>query len=261
MADQETPSKKKIKGDSHKTPPAMSMKHPGLTAPLPDTSPRLNHNEKIRKQMQGIFQEMIIPYKEQIAFLIKENNALNTHILRLECYSRQNNLKFWGFAEKPGENKFDCKRNVLGMFSYAGINILSKVITEVHRVGPKTPGHIRAMMVTFSYIEDRDFILAKQYHIHAVCKIRVEEDFPKVITENRKELKPILIAANMKTPEGKTKYKTALIGDKLHVNNKLYTVETIKNLPQELRPENIATPTKNGMTNNREQVTTVMNSI
>ena len=243
MGDTETPTKK-IKGSNHKTPP--SMKHPGLTAPIPQSSPRLNHNEKIKAQMKEIFQEMIIPYKEQIAFLTKENTGLNTKILRLESYSRRNNLKFWGFAEKPGENKFDCKRNVIGMFNYANINI--PVMTEVHRVGPKISGHNRAMMVTFSYIEDRDFILAKQHHIQGICNIKVEEDFPKVITEKRKELKPILIAANMKTTEGKAKYKTALIGDKLHINNKRYTVETIKDLPHELKPEQLATPTRDGMT-------------
>lgn len=244
MDQPETPVNKKMKGRSHKTPPTMNE----LNTSIPTTTPRINHMEKMKSQMVEIFQELIKPYEHKIDSLGKENSVLKTKILHLESYSRRNNLKFWGFAEKTGENKFDCKRNVLGMFKYANINIPPKVVTEVHRVGPKIPGQIRAMMVTFSYIEDRDFILAKQHHIYSACKIRVEEDFPKEITSNRKELKPILIAANKMTTEGKTKYKAALVGDNLRINNKRYTVNNMKELPHELRPAQIATQTHNGMT-------------
>lgn len=112
------------------------------------------------------------------------------------------------------------------MLKFAGINIPPKIVTEVHRVGPKIPGQIRAMMVTLSYIED----------------------FPKQINNNRKELKPILIAANKKNTEGDTRYKAALKGDSLHINNNKYTVKNMNEVPNELRHEKIATPSRDGLT-------------
>ena len=130
--------------DKLETPPTMKE----LNTSIPETTPRINHMEKIKLQMVEIFQELIKPYEHKIDSLGKENSALKTKLLlnlHLESYSRGNNLKFWVFAEKTGENKFDYKRNVLGMFKYVNINIPPKVVTEVHWVGPKMSGQMRAM--------------------------------------------------------------------------------------------------------------------
>ena len=105
------------------------------------------------------------------------------------------------------------------------------------------------IIVTFHHLEDKEFVLAKANHIQSLCKIRIEEDFTPEIEANQKTLRPIMIVANwMLDSRGNHKYRASLQADTLMVNNKKFTVKSMKDLPQELHPEKISTPTRNGIT-------------
>ena len=79
--------------------------------------------------------------------------------------------------------------------------------------------------------------------------VRLENDFPLEINDNRKELKPILQAAmKIRTKAGGRKYSAYLKTDKLHINGRQYTVKNTDTLPEELKLENISTPLMNGIT-------------
>ena len=162
---------------------------------------------------------------------------------------RINNLKINGIFEHPKETKYDCKRKVLGMLQNAGIQLHPKAITITQRTGNKSSKQSRAILATFHHLEDKEFVLAKASHIQTQCSIKIEEDFLPEIEANRKTLRPIVIAANrMQDSRGYYKYRASLQADTLIVNNKRYTVESMKELPNELHLEKVSTPTKNGIT-------------
>ena len=72
--------------------------------------------------------------------------------------------------------------------------------------------------------------------------INISDDYPKNVDENRKKLLPALREGS------KIGLDTKLIGDKLIVNGRPYTKDTMHKLPIQLRPEALYTPSKDGMT-------------
>jgi ribA/ribD-fused uncharacterized protein len=65
--------------------------------------------------------------------------------------------------------------------------------------------------------------------------ITIKEDFPDKIVEKRKLLEPLSRFANQQG------YKANVVTDKLIVNNKVYTTDTIDRLPEKLQPQNVFT--------------------
>ena len=201
----------------------------------------LNNHKEIKKENEEL--------RKQNAWLLNQNSEIRKSLAQQEMINRKNNVKMWGIYESPNEGKFDCKRKVLSACQRIGISFHPQAIAQAYRVGPKTTGHNRAMVITFSHTDDRDFILQKSRVFSSVCRIRVENDLPRVMDEKRKELRPIMIAANkIVGTDGTNKYKASLHNETLVVNNHTYNVSSVKSLPQELRPETIYTPTKNGIT-------------
>lgn len=181
--------------------------------------------------------------------LKSENADIKKKLTLQERLNRVNNLKVSGIREYRNETRFDCKKVVLSMLNDVGVTLHPNAITKAHREGPKISKIPRPIIITFSHSEDKDFILAKAHNIFQRIKVRIDEDFPTVTENNRKDLKPIMMAANrMLNPQGLHKYKATLHEDTLRVNNKAYTIDSIGHLPKELSPESTATPSKNGIT-------------
>ena len=63
------------------------------------------------------------------------------------------------------------------------------------------------------------------------------EDFPAAITAERKQLYPILKAAKV-IPEYHR--KVTIINNKLKLKDRLYTVDTVNNLPTNVHPASLA---------------------
>lgn len=79
--------------------------------------------------------------------------------------------------------------------------------------------------------------------------VRLDDDYPIEIEDNRRDLKPVMHAAkNMKDEAGKHKYSAKLNADRLIINGKPYTVNNTQRLPNELKPENLSTLQKDGIT-------------
>lgn len=89
---------------------------------------------------------------------------------------------------------------------------------------------------------------AKSAHIHKVTGIRTEEDLPEEIEKRRRLLKPIAIKANNTIVNKRRKYQATLQLDKLRVNGKIYSMETINRLPEDIHPSVVYTPSSNGIT-------------
>ena len=70
------------------------------------------------------------------------------------------------------------------------------------------------------------------------------EDFPQEVLKHRKQFIPVLKTVN----NSGGKYKARHVVDKLLLNDKLYTTQDIPRLPEDLRPQNTSTITKNNIT-------------
>ena len=58
--------------------------------------------------------------------------------------------------------------------------------------------------------------------------VRLEDDFPPEIEDRKKDLRPVLQAANRcKDDRGELKYKAFLNADKLTINGKHYTTNNV----------------------------------
>jgi hypothetical protein len=69
--------------------------------------------------------------------------------------------------------------------------------------------------------------------------VHISEDFPSVIQERRKQLQPVLNAAYRHGDR-----RARLVVDKLIINGRVYTVDTIDRLPEHLQPSLLASPSQ-----------------
>jgi ribA/ribD-fused uncharacterized protein len=167
--------------------------------------------------------------------LKSEINMIKDKYIRLEGQSRRENLIFSGVSEDKHEN---CEMKIRGIFQkYFGIT--DEISLErCHRMGPKInypTGQSRNIIVKFSRFPDRQMIWKRRDSLKST-KIVVFQDFPQEIQQRRQVLKPVLKEA---VKHDKSAY---LVVDKLYIENKVYTVETMDNLPDELNPAKLATP-------------------
>ena len=188
--------------------------------------------------------------KTQNKTLKDENIELRKQITLLDIASRKNNLKMWGIFEAHNENKFDCNRKFISILQRIGISLHPQAISQAHRLGPKTRNKVpRVMLVTFINTDDKDFVLNKAKVLSMHFRIRIESDLPQAMEDQRKELRPIVVAANkIKDEKGNNKYRASLQQDTIIVNNRTYDVNSAKHLPRELTLEMISTPSYNGIT-------------
>ena len=210
----------------------------------------VEEDEAISQRLDTIYRE-ISDMKEDMAELFAENQKLNERCTRIDNQARRNNMKIWNILEDRNETKFDIKRRVTDLFGEYGIKISPRDIDRVFRIGTRdyrgnTP---RCTLVHFIHAEDKELVMSRGRHMFNDYRVRLENDYPPEIDENIKELRPLLQAAHRsKNEAGERCYKAKLIADRLTVNGKQYTVETVSKLPVDLRPENVSTPQKEGIT-------------
>jgi ribA/ribD-fused uncharacterized protein len=170
--------------------------------------------------------------------LQQELNALKTRIVQQEAQSRRNNLLFYGVPEQINESWQDCEKKIRSIMSNSmGMqNVDSITFERVHRLGMKNPHKSRPIIAKFCHFKAREAVW-KLSHKLISTNYKLSEDFPIEILNERKTLYPIFKAA--KTSNA---VKSALLKvDKLHIDNRIYTTKNLNELPNELRPENLAT--------------------
>ena len=205
---------------------------------------------EIRADYVRIKQEntVIVELKDTVKRLSKDNSMLKEKCIKLDNYSRRNHLKICNVREEQNENGFDTIRKVYNLSRDYGFPLNPKDVDRIHRVGQKSRSP-RAILVKFLRTEDKENALLRGKEIYFDHGISLEDDYPIEIEERRTELKPILQAAiRIRTPKGAYKYRASLSMDKLNINGRIYTVNTIDKLPHELKPAIISTPSRNGIT-------------
>ena len=176
--------------------------------------------------------------EQRINQLEIDNGTLQDKFLYQESYDRRLNLVFHGFSETTWEIQTQTEE-VIQTFIKDKLKINDIKIEYVRRVGSRTNlSKPRPIVVRFSTLEDRQKVW-KSRKID-LDEIKIFQDFPKEINDRRRVLIPILNKA--KTLDT---YKTNsyIYSDKLVINSKTYTVNTLSSLPDDLDPRKIATQT------------------
>ena len=175
-----------------------------------------------------------------------EITMLKDRLIQQESQSRRNNLLFDGIAESEDKETWsDCEKLVKDIFVHK-LGILdggSIKIERAHRLGQKIPGQQRTVIVKFLSFIDCESVWDKRSQLKN-SNIRMSQDFPAEINRERRILYPIFKKA--KSTEA---YKTAQLKvNKLFINNKMFTCKNLSELPEVLRPENLATKRGKGVT-------------
>ena len=104
-----------------------------------------------------------------------------------------------------------------------------------HRLGPKTQksGKSREIIARFLRFGDRQEVWFNRNKLKNT-NIVIHEDFPFEIEERRSKLYPSFKAAR------KANKQASLIGDKLYIEGRRYTVDTLNEIPADFQPSNLA---------------------
>ena len=173
--------------------------------------------------------------KTEVNNIKTEVKKLKDKNLQLASYLRRENLIFGGITETEPD---DCENQVKFVIGkYLNIDATGMLFQRIHRHGRKQTGKSRPIIVRFALFRDKQAIWAKRSKFKDT-NFWVAEDFPEEVIENRKVLLPILKKARQMKPEE----KIFLVADRLHIGNQIFSMNNLPNLPKELQPENVATP-------------------
>lgn len=178
--------------------------------------------------------------EEAISKLQMENRTLKRKVTEFEMHSRRNNLKFYGIPDKNKESWKESDEKIIELCRAVNLKYGLRTLERAHRLGSYNANQKfpRPIIAKFYHFKDRD---AAWEALNKDPKKRafVREDFPFEIEQARKTLLPIFHKAK-KDPKFNAKLKV----DKLIINDGVYTIDDINNLPPCLQPENIFTPTR-----------------
>ena len=127
-------------------------------------------------------------------FLEAAKEDLHTKQLYAEAYSRRENLKFFGLAEKETQGDSEIsepikRRELLFEFLKNGLGFKDPEkkfkLQRVHRLGKPAPGKTRPIIARFLRYQDREMLLRASFHLREP-EIKVLEDYPQEIIERRR---------------------------------------------------------------------------
>lgn len=176
----------------------------------------------------------ITSMKNELTAMKTDNKQLRDHILRLESQSRRDNLIFNGVQEKENEN---CMKVVYQILKdKMGFTNPQKCIkiSRCHRLGPKSQHQTRPIIFKLHYFPDREMIWDKRRKLTG-SNVFISEDFPNEIKQRRQQLEPIRRKA---IAEGR---RATLSVDRLIIDGRTYTTDTVDTLPSSLTPAEVFT--------------------
>ena len=176
----------------------------------------------------------LVHLKKDNVKLLSENAMLKERTIKLESFTKKNNVLFQGIPESEEEN---CKQLVTDeLAKIPELELPESAVVKCFRLGrgdlkESQPRLIKCVLES-SDVKTEILKVKTQFS----DGIYVSEDFPVEINERRKKLYPIYKRA-LSIP--KYKGKVTMQSDRLVINGKIYTVEPLNNLdtlPQDLHP-------------------------
>ena len=176
----------------------------------------------------------------------KDHQILQDHVIKLESQSRRDNLILDGIPEKPNESNEDCLNSVYSILeNHMNIPETRAIkIVRCHRLGSKRqqPGRPRSMIFKLHFFGDRERIWRNKTKLKGT-QYWLSEDFPNEIKRRRRILQPIAKYARTQFNQ-----RASVSVDRLVIEGKSYSTNTLSHLPEKLQPKNIFTPRSNGVT-------------
>ena len=196
----------------------------GLQALEPDLSACQKHHEEISAIKQ---RENKLKHQEALE---NENKHLSDKLEILERYSRRNNVKILGLKESKGEN---CRQTVLALLAIVNICVAQTDIATAHRIYSSTMP--RPIIVQFWYADKKQLLFKAREQLKEKSKTNVVDDILDELRAARQILSPILYKAKAEFGDGNARIR----GNKLIVNETVYSVNDLESLLQQLRPSDV----------------------
>lgn len=189
--------------------------------------------EKIAKKSM----EETTKLRSEISSLKAEIKQEKDARIKLEIQQRKLNLKFYGLEEEEGtESDSLCETKIKEIFKQP-MGAYAIQLSNCYRLGQKSSApqkFPRPVLISFTYAKERQEVWYKKKNLKGTPYI-IKEDLPHEIEERIKLLIPSYMAAK------KSGIRTRMSEDKLYIENDKYTVETMHQLPTDLKPENVTT--------------------
>ena len=173
---------------------------------------------------------------EALEFLLNENKKRDEHLVRNEAYSRRDNLIFRGYTVTNNDPE-KCEEKVRNIIKVMGIPHSQNIpFIRCHYLNDQ-----KQIIVRFQQFSDRERVWANRYKLKQTS-FYVAEDYPSVIASQRRQLFPVYKAAKDLPMYHR---KVSMRGEKLILDGKQYTSQTVCNVPAQIHPANLAQRTNN----------------
>ena len=161
--------------------------------------------------------------ESEVRYLKEKTSVLEKKIEDQNRYSRRENIIIKGVPESEGE---DCLTVINGIFTKLGVGPFQ--LQRFHRLGLKKDNaqRSRPLIVRFLSFQDKLTVLRKRGQLRGT-QIYFQDDMSKEIEMCQNKLRPVLNYIRRVKPMA----QVSLIEDKLRYNGKVYTTETIKEIP------------------------------
>ena len=180
------------------------------------------------------------------AILKRDNERLTDRLVQLDSQSKRNNLIFNGVDEKQGRETWEQCEETVRQLICNNLKVQegpSIKFERVHRNGEKKADKKRSIIAKFSNFKERDLVWNNRRKLSG-SQFSMSEDFPIEIQNERKLLFPILKV--VKTLQCVT--SASIKFNKLYINGRWYTKDTIDKLPPEINLQSLFTKSENGVT-------------
>ena len=181
---------------------------------------------KLQQMDEGLkwFNKEMEDLKLQMKLFEAAKEDLHTKQLYAEAYSRRENLKFFGLAEKETQGTEVSEaintRELLFEFLKNGLGFEDPEkkfeLQRVHRLGKPASGKTRPIIARFLRYQDREMVLRASFHLRDP-EIKVLEDYPREIIERRRKQMSKLKEAKR---NGMKVFFSKAEPDKLYINGK-----------------------------------------
>lgn len=185
------------------------------------------------EKQHDIVRSALVKTEKEIRVVKEQCSEAKKRIIKNECHSRRNNLRFENVAEFRNETDQDCYHTVRSLLGHMGLNPQIP-ISRCHRMGPfRGSRKPRPIIVCFQWYWDREDVLANKFYLKGT-NVYVTEDFAPEVERNRKLLMPAVTAAHRS--RAYRQGDVSLTKDTLIVKGRRYTVNNMEQIPNDINP-------------------------
>lgn len=172
---------------------------------------------------------------DEVVKLRKENDALRERVTKqdkqielLEREARRNNLIIHGVTDDENERMEGTEHKVVEIIKRTGVDIAAdREIDDARRMGRYREGNTRPIQVKLTRGNKKAEILKQARNLKGT-DIWIDQDYPKEILEQRKELIPKLKEAREKGNKATLKYNKLIINGKVYNPREQQLIPTSK---------------------------------